>query len=482
MQVLPVTSSHTLANQTNQTAGGYMTFSNSTTKSRYERIHTAPLKTIHDYPKTSVNLLDSLESFLSTFKKDLSAVSGQISELQDRSKAIENRLTTRRASQIQTSKIEKTLSGLLSDITIPPALATLILDSPVREPWIEGIDEFERRLVTIKARSRVKAARDLWEVAEGLRIVAATKIRAFFLALFQPIRGNATTNMQVVQTSVLLKYNALYAFLQRHAPDVAHEIQRSYVAAARVYYETGFRRYIRSLTWIKARFIEKHENIVVGVGEQENDSSQVDLERLAYAKIVGPGVTLAYMADDKSHKEPIEALFRSLLLVFMDNATSEYTFVKTFFSVEPSLPTKESSNSMLSPLSLRSPDRATFAERSMSGSDYGGGGGQRSVSAGITGALLAAETANKEEQATTDALWKQVMDPVTTYCEASLFSSLSTKLQMWPVFQKVMAENAEALKKLAEGGGSGYFNRAIATTDASVSSASPPAAFLFLRM
>lgn len=46
--------------------------------------------------QTSVNLLDSLESFLSTFQKDLSAVSGQIADLQDRSKDIYNRLKSRR--------------------------------------------------------------------------------------------------------------------------------------------------------------------------------------------------------------------------------------------------------------------------------------------------------------------------------------------------------------------------------------------------
>ncbi|KAG6903492.1 hypothetical protein C0995_005515 [Termitomyces sp. Mi166 len=429
---------------------------------------------LHDQVRTSVNLLDSLESFLSTFQKDLSA------------------------------KVEEPLSNLLTGITIPPALATLILDSPVGEPWIEGIEDFERRLVTIKARSRVKAARDLGEVAEGLRIVAATKLRGFFLALFQPIRSNVTTNMQVIQTSVLSKYNGLFAFLQRQAPNVAHEVQRSYVAAARVYYETGFRRYARSLTWIKARFVEKHQTIVVS--EREKDL-QVDLERLAFAKIVGPGVTLGYMADDKSHdrqltelgskKEPVEALFRSLLLVFMDNATAEYTFVKTFFSVDASLPMKESSNSMLSP-PLWSPDRATFADqRSVAGSDYGG---QRVVSAGIVNALNTVETASKEEQAVTDALWKQIMDPSflkstldpippviplltmirlmedvvvevqKRNCPPVEFYVFGLRLQMWPVFQKAMAENADALKKLAEGGGSGYFSRAIATTDAGVSS------------
>lgn len=80
---------------------------------------------------------------------------------------------------------------------------------------------------------------------------AATKLRAFFLALFQPIRSSVTTNMQVIQTSVLLKYSPLFGFLQRHAPAVATELQRAYVGAARLYYETGFRRYARTLGVIK---------------------------------------------------------------------------------------------------------------------------------------------------------------------------------------------------------------------------------------
>lgn len=60
-----------------------------------------------------------------------------------------------------------------------------------------------------------------------------------------------STNMQVIQTSVLLKYRPLFLFLQRKASPVASEVQRAYVGAARVYYETGFRRYVRSLGWIK---------------------------------------------------------------------------------------------------------------------------------------------------------------------------------------------------------------------------------------
>lgn len=71
-------------------------------------------------------------------------------------------------------RIETPLSGLLSDLTIPPPLATKILDSHVDDTWNDAIVDLEYRLNIIKARARVKAARDLGQVAEGLRIVVGT--------------------------------------------------------------------------------------------------------------------------------------------------------------------------------------------------------------------------------------------------------------------------------------------------------------------
>jgi hypothetical protein len=70
-------------------------------------------------------------------------------------------------------KVEKPLSSLISDITIPPPLAAIILDTNVGDSWINAIIDFEGRLVASKARTRVKAARDLAEVIEGLRIVVS---------------------------------------------------------------------------------------------------------------------------------------------------------------------------------------------------------------------------------------------------------------------------------------------------------------------
>ena len=43
------------------------------------------------------------------------------------------------------------------------------------------------------------------------------------------------------------------------------------------------------------------------------------------------------------------------------------------------------------------------------------------------------------------------------------------RLQMWPLFQKSMTEQIDGLRKLAEGTSTGYFRRAVATTDQIVS-------------
>ncbi|CDO71327.1 hypothetical protein BN946_scf184908.g85 [Trametes cinnabarina] len=389
----------------------------------------------------------------------------------------------------QVQRIEKPLSNLLVDLCIPPALAALILDTRVDEQWIPAITEFERKLDTLKVRVRVKAARDLSEVAEGLRIVAATKLRTFFLSLLEPMKSSMTTNLQVIQSSVWMKYRPLYVFLQRHAPNVAHEIQRTYAATART--------------------VEKSETIVSGAGESPDP--EVDYKRLAYARVEGPSVVMAYMADDKNHKEPLEALIRSALLVLMDNATAEYSFITTFFANEPrpALHSKDSSNSIMSP-TLLSPTRGEFDETlSNPGSDYGGesvASRRRltSITSVISGGTPEQPNA-KEELAALNALWKQVMDPVLDYCQTFIQNAIeppppviplltiirltedvvaevqrrgcgpletyvfAIRLKMWPVFQKLMSEHVDSLKKFAEGATSGYFRRGT-TTDAAVSS------------
>ena len=50
----------------------------------------------------------------------------------------------------------------------------------------------------------------------------------------------------------------------------------------------------------QGRSVERLETLVTGVSGSATEPS-LDLDRLSYAKIDGPNVTLAYMADTKTH-------------------------------------------------------------------------------------------------------------------------------------------------------------------------------------
>jgi hypothetical protein len=110
-------------------------------------------------------------------------VSGQISDLQDRSKQLDGKLKSRRVSPsarplnngsftaFLVQKIERPLSSLITDICLPPSLITTILDTDVSDSWISSIGELEQHLDTLQARGRVKAAKDMVELMAQVQLV-----------------------------------------------------------------------------------------------------------------------------------------------------------------------------------------------------------------------------------------------------------------------------------------------------------------------
>ena len=157
---------------------------------------------------------------------------------------------------------------------------------------------------------------------EGLRIKALTQLPPFLLSLIKPLRSASTglsTNLAVLQTSLLLKYQPFYAFLYRQSPRLAKRVERGYVNAARAYYETGMRRYARALGQIKSRTVEKSD--LIGIVSSEAAQAVLSktptgvkqaYERLRYAEMDMEGevgVVLAYMADDKDYVSLCRGIF-----------------------------------------------------------------------------------------------------------------------------------------------------------------------------
>lgn len=160
---------------------------------------------------------------------------------------------------------------------------------------------------------------------------AIAKIRPHLLLLFQPIRTSVATTLPILQFSVLLPHQQpLYQFLATHAPRAAVEVQLAYVNAARLYYETAFRRYVRELKRILPRWAEPSGSVARGIKDPQpyaEERLQFALPNAALAPVV-----LAYMSEDASFRASPEHLFHTLALVLSDTACSEYAFLARFFA------------------------------------------------------------------------------------------------------------------------------------------------------
>lgn len=148
-------------------------------------------------------------------------------------------------------------------------------------------------------------------IVDGLRDKALNQLPPFLLSLIRPLRSASTglsTNLAVLQTSLLLKYQTFYAFLHRQSPRLAKQVERGYVSAARGYYETGMRRYARALSTIRARTVERSDLIGIVSSEATRTVSPTGVkqayERLRYSDLEmegEAGVVLAYMADERDY-------------------------------------------------------------------------------------------------------------------------------------------------------------------------------------
>lgn len=221
------------------------------------------------------------------------------------------------------------MNALLGDITLPPSLVLALRDTqPGQNPdlWLQAIVQLEEKMAALKSHTGVKATADMEGVIEGLRLKALTHLPPFLLSLIRPLKSASkglSTNLAVLQTSLLLKYQPFYAFLLRQSPKIAKQVERGYVNAARAYYETGMRRYARALAQIRARTVEKAVPLGVVLPDAQSTNAsdgaagasaqRQAYDRLQYADLNVEGeagqLILAYMADEKDLVSRLNDIF-----------------------------------------------------------------------------------------------------------------------------------------------------------------------------
>lgn len=79
-----------------------------------------------------------MEVSLTSFQKDLGVVSAEIENLQLRSTALSTKLENRK-------KIEKFLWPAVEEISIAPAVVSIICDGHIDPNWVKALNELEKR-------------------------------------------------------------------------------------------------------------------------------------------------------------------------------------------------------------------------------------------------------------------------------------------------------------------------------------------------
>ncbi|KAI9816203.1 MAG: hypothetical protein M1827_001804 [Pycnora praestabilis] len=278
------------------------------------------------------DVLNSVETYLTSFQKDLGVVSAEIETLQSRSTALNTKLENRKT-------VEKLLGPAIEEISISPAVVRKISEGPIDEQWIKALEEVDKRSKAIEAKSRsqnkVRAVKDVEPLLENLTNKALERIRDFLVAQIKALRS-PNINAQIIQQQTFIQYKELYAFLARHHPKLAEEIGQAYINTMRWYYTDHFQRYQKALEKMTLHSMDKHDVLAQTesgrkvIGAAPRDATNLG-RRIDLLKTSNQTALTSYVAGEDRSTHYLEVPFRNYNLALVDNASAEYSFLMEFF-------------------------------------------------------------------------------------------------------------------------------------------------------
>lgn len=317
------------------------------TVEEYER-DKAKFEDLHKSIRACDDILNSVETNLTSFRNDLAAVSADIESLQARSSALTVRLENRKA-------VEKGLAPVVEELSVSPQVVSRISEGSIDETWIKLLSDLDRRTTVLKknaSQSESRAMADLGPLLDNLTLKAVERIRDFLVAQIKALRS-PNINAQIIQQQNFLRFKDLYTFLHKHHPTLAEEICQAYMNTMRWYYLSQFTRYEKSLAKLKLHHLDKtdllgHEDhsrkttVLSSSGAkhagQPHDAFNLG-RRVDLLKTTNQMAISSYLAEEDQSPHYLEVPFRNFNLALVDNASAEYTFLATFFSPALSIAT-----------------------------------------------------------------------------------------------------------------------------------------------
>lgn len=277
-------------------------------------------------------VLASVETYLTSFQADLTAVSAEIETLQNRSSALNTKLQNRKV-------VEKILGPEVESFSIPPAVVRKITEGTVDESWIKALEELEKRSKSIDAKLKdghdIKAAQDVKPFIDDVSTKAVERIRDFVVGQIKALRS-PSINAQVIQQNSFLRYKGIFAFLAGRQPQLAEEITQAYVNTMRWYYLHNFTRYKTALERLNVHIIDQTDAIANDpasarrVGKPPHDAFSIG-RRMDILRTTSEAALSSYLAEEDKGTHYLEVPFRAFNLALVDNASAEYSFLTEFF-------------------------------------------------------------------------------------------------------------------------------------------------------
>jgi len=309
------------------------------------------------------SVLAALHEMLLGFQADLGGLSGEIRQLQEKSRTLDVQLKNRRLA-------ERGLHQFLEHIVIAPSLAQTITTGTVNPVFLKSVQELNQIYKDChtsqpqtwsadKPPSETVAGGEMQQLVHKLRLLAVTRIRDYFLQQMVLLR-RPQTNIRMIQVHGLLKYAALQDFLADACPEIATEILNVYIESMSKTLLQLFRTYQAQLLQLDAtKFAATRQDVIAIDDALLRDSlttrakKRVDvfclgrrasdcLDALTTAAMASTNASavpfssesqpiLAHVALAENLRYPYERLFRSLLGHLVDAVTNEHVFCRQFF-------------------------------------------------------------------------------------------------------------------------------------------------------
>jgi len=324
------------------------------------------------------NVLSSLHEMLLGFQADLGGLSGDIRNLQDRSKTLDIQLRNRRSA-------ESGLRAFLEKVVVSPNLAHCITSGNVDVNFLNAVRELNaiyKNCHETKVTDwcpdcppcDAESCRELQAVSYKLRLVAVTRIREYFLEQMRLLRS-PQTNIRMIQVHGLLRFAPLQDFLFEACSEIGNEIMSVYVESmSNKTILQLFRTYHQQLIQLdvtrmaatrhdviaiedavlrdalatraastKSRSARHHHHHTSSSGGMGSGYDVFCLGRRAVDCLDQQGqgesppgnssspIIIAHVAIAEGTRYPFEMLYKSLIQPLVDAVTNEHVFTRQFF-------------------------------------------------------------------------------------------------------------------------------------------------------